>query len=247
MWKLKHTRENLSFSQPESSLPSGGKISIIKNQYSITRNVFISLRRGKPYENVSRVFVSTWWRHATGEQEQDGREIFAFMMMFCDRKMFEFITSQFMISPRRGTSMQCVPPLIIRSYCFSIYSFLRHIFPIKFCFAEKCSKKKNFVCSKSGARSINDSAHSFIWHKWHTQMNNVEVKRIVLLWKFIVFLPSLSNIDLRLAINFSIVFRRVTHIALCKCVRLPLSSMTKDFLSWELRNKVLLHTAHRVD
>lgn len=65
---------------------------------------------------------------------------------------------------------------------------------------------EKFVCSK--AKTINDSAHSFIWHKWHTQMNNTRTEnKPELLVVEIYRAFTCARPCLRLAINISSALR----------------------------------------
>lgn len=120
--------------------------------------------------------------------------------------------------------MQCVP-LIIRSYCFSIYLPLLplKVFPLRVrvrkevrAFPNRHQQKLFRVENKSlfvrrRRTAINDSAHSFIWHKWHTQMNNArgEEGKMSMFELFVAagkFIGVFTCANLRLAINISIAF-----------------------------------------
>lgn len=85
---------------------------------------------------------------------------------------------------------------------------------------------EKFVCSK--AKTINDSAHSFIWHKWHTQMNNMKAEnKPELLFVEIYRVYTCARPCLRLAINISTAFR----VTQCRQRLCSLTNRAKTFLT----------------
>lgn len=101
---------------------------------------------------------------------------------------------------------------------------------------------EKFVCSK--AKTINDSAHSFIWHKWHTQMNNTKAENkpeLLVVEIYRVF--TCARPCLRLAINISIAFR-VTQCRqrLCSLTILQMWIENLFSLSCVIKNTFCNHT-----
>lgn len=161
------------------------EIYIIKNRYRVTSSFFIEVNIQSRLKGILRVLATLLTSLLPVKRELQNRKKEKYLRLWwCFSNEFEHIWIHHITIYDFPVQLLCnvCHSVIICPYCFSIY------FPsIKFYVAERnffrstTTRKRRFVLSTesetlfiSKAKNINDSAFFFIWHKWHTQMNNAK-------------------------------------------------------------------------